>query len=598
MSRNYSTRQCFYTEDVVNLLDDFNDSDCTDDEDQDFPDINDPEDADSIPSDSEEDDTISDPSTASTSAQQPDAPSHNFRWRKVSPPISNPQFCGESFPPPPDIEMTPYDYFKIFFDDDLMKNIAFQTNLYSVQNESTSVDVSSDEIEQYIGILVNMAIVRCPTLEMYWSKDYRVPCVADIMDNNRFNAIKKNLHFNDNTEAKPKDDPNYDKLFKVRPVVDSVLSKCQSMVPEPDNSVDEQIVPTKCRTSLRQYMPKKPHKWGIKIWAFCGISGMLCNFEVYTGRGTDQRDIPGILMGGNVVYRLTRILPKERNYKVFFDNYFSSLNLMVMLKEEKIWAIATIRRDRLQDAGPKLAADKELKKKGRGAMDHITDANSGVCVVKWHDNSIVQLVSNYSGPSLGDDVRRWSKKDKLFTQVPCPKMVREYNAHMGGVDLCDMLLELYRVRRRTVKSYMHIFYYCVGVSIVNGWLLYRRHMDQMKVPKKKQKTLLKFHQGIGKGLTTANKLPKNIKKRGRPSSNDLVPRLVRRPPMVANPDNATRFDKFCHFADVDKAQHRCRECSKHTRVKCIKCNVFLCQMLNRNCFAKYHGIELATLTDN
>ena len=105
-----------------------------------------------------------------------------------------------------------------------------------------------------------------------------------------------------------------------------------------------------------------------------------------------------------------------------------------------------------------------------------------------------------------------SKKDKIFTQVPCPKMVREYNAHMGSVDLCDMLLELYRVKRRTVKAYWHLFYYCIGVSIVNGWLLYCRHMEQMKVSKKKQKTLLKFHQAIGQGLTTANRLPLHMKK--------------------------------------------------------------------------------------
>ena len=45
-------------------------------------------------------------------------------------------------------------------------------------------------------------------------------------------------------------------------------------------------------------------------------------------------------------------------------------------------------------------------------------------------------------------------------------MVVEYNSHMGGVDLCDMLLSLYWIRHRSTKYYMHIIFYCIGVAVV------------------------------------------------------------------------------------------------------------------------------------
>ena len=101
-------------------------------------------------------------------------------------------------------------------------------------------------------------------------------------------------------------------------------------------------------------------------------------------------------------------------------------------------------------------------------MDWIVEANSGIIVIKWLDNGTVQLTSNYIGKELGPPAKRWSKKEKKKIEIMRPLAVHEYNIHMGGVDLCDMLLALYRICRRSIKYYMHIIFYCVGISIVNG----------------------------------------------------------------------------------------------------------------------------------
>ena len=64
----------------------------------------------------------------------------------------------------------------------------------------------------------------------------------------------------------------------------------------------------------------------------------------------------------DVVHKLTRTLEKDKNYKVYFDNFFSSIKLMLKLKQERFWAIATILCDRLKGAKTALRTEKDLKK--------------------------------------------------------------------------------------------------------------------------------------------------------------------------------------------------------------------------------------------
>jgi len=69
--------------------------------------------------------------------------------------------------------------------------------------------------------------------------------------------------------------------------------------------VDQQIIPTKSRTSFKQNLPNTPNKWGIKVWARCGISGVVYDFEIHTAKSSKAEAQPDVLMGGKVVYRLT-----------------------------------------------------------------------------------------------------------------------------------------------------------------------------------------------------------------------------------------------------------------------------------------------------
>lgn len=178
---------------------------------------------------------------------------------------------------------------------------------------------------------------------------------------------------------------------------------------------------------------------------------------------------------------------------------------MNCLKKDAFWAVATIRKDRLKGAAGHLLSEKDLKKKGRGSFDYVVVANSGVTVLRWFNNGLVQMVSNYVGNDLASQARRWSKEGR-FIDIERPTMVVEYNSHTGGIDLCDMLLSLCQIRHRSTIYYMHIVFYCIGVAVVNGWLLYRRHMAQKNVPAKNQLSLLKFQAELAASLCKAGKV--------------------------------------------------------------------------------------------
>ena len=119
----------------------------------------------------------------------------------------------------------------------------------------------------------------------------------------------------------------------------------------------------------------------------------------------------------------------------------------------------------------------------------------------------------------GENARRWNKKNTCFEEVEHPVIVQVYNANMGGVDLCDMLLSLYRIRQRTNK--FHIVYYLLGISVTNGWLLYRRHQNQKSIPQKKSMInvgISNCHSKQSGGKLTSASRPS----RGRPSLNTIV----------------------------------------------------------------------------
>ncbi|XP_023311304.1 piggyBac transposable element-derived protein 3-like [Anoplophora glabripennis] len=197
---------------------------------------------------------------------------------------------------PDDIE-TPTDVFLHLFPEDLITHITFQINLYAFQRHGEGRNfkpTTAKEIKIFLGVNLLMGLKKLPSFKDYWSsqEEMRDPFISSVISRDRFAWLLSNIHLNDNAVQPQKGEQNYDKLYKVRPL----LSKLQetfmsSMKPSEFQSVDESMIRFKGRSSFRQYMPMKPIKRGYKVWVRADSTGYKCEFQIYTGKADQVQNL-------------------------------------------------------------------------------------------------------------------------------------------------------------------------------------------------------------------------------------------------------------------------------------------------------------------
>ena len=139
-------------------------------------------------------------------------------------------------------DSTPYDFFHLFVDDDILSHIVIETNRFAEQfiqgNEIRRrsrvnhwTPTNKEEMKQFIGLTILMGIIHKPTVESYWSMDplYTTPVFKAIMPRDRYIILMKFFHLNDNEKMPDANDADVDKLFKVRPLIDHLLKKFQEV---------------------------------------------------------------------------------------------------------------------------------------------------------------------------------------------------------------------------------------------------------------------------------------------------------------------------------------------------------------------------------
>ena len=473
-------------------------------------------------------------------------------------------------------EHSPLQYFKRYFDTNIIEMIVDQTNLYSVQQTTLSVNTNVNEIEQLCGVLLYMGTVSMPSYTDFWAQTTNCEKITSIFSLKRFQKLHRYLHFANNENASNSED----RLYKIRSVLDAVVKNCRSQKQEPQCPIDEMMVPYKGKRAgnLRQYIQTKPHKWGFKIFVRAGISGITYDFLPYTGKGMltdlseEEREF-GI--GGQVVIKLCKTIPNTLNARVYFDNFFCTLELISYLKQQNIHSLGTLRKNRVK--GCPVQDDKSLQKCGHGSYDFRMDRAMGLILVKWVDNKVVCLASSFCGIEPVSTVKRWNRVEKKKVVVPCPSIVKQYSKHMGGVDLSGMLIELYTVPLKSRRWYLRLFGYVLDLCTVNSWLLYRRETNDKKT------SLKAFRGSIANALMTAGK-----RTAGRPSVESSPQPQKKQRVVIPIPVQDARFDNLDHWSEHGH-KGRCRYCpTGFSTIRCSKCNLVLCSVANRNCFKAFH----------
>lgn len=364
--------------------------------------------------------------------------------------------------------LTKFEFFKLFFDDKVCDLIMKESVKYSQQENVHNFSLDSKDLHRFVGILFLTGYHSLPLIQHYWSNDpdKGLSIVRQSMTRNRFQQIKRFLHFCDNQNI-DKNDP----FFKVRPLFNILnMNFMQFGVWAHTLSIDEEMVPYFGRHSAKMFIKGKPVRYGFKLWCLASASGYLFSFYPYAG--ASEKRTSGYLLGEEVVLKLVENIAVPKNHRLFFDNYFTSLRLMKELKDMGLAAAGTIQENRLRRCNM-ISSGSVFKKKDKGYME-VATRSDGICLTKWRDNNIVNFVSNFAGMEPQNIVRRRQKQKKGGNNmIKQPAVAREYNIGMGGVDAHDNGIANYRITTKAAKFYWSLWKNSLSQCMVNAWKLYQ-----------------------------------------------------------------------------------------------------------------------------
>lgn len=165
-------------------------------------------------------------------------------------------------------------------------------------------------------------------------------------------------------------------------------------------------------------MPKKPAKYGIKIWATCDVkTSYAWKLQVYTGKAAGNP--AEVNQGMRVVLEMAEGL---QGHIITCDNFFTSFALAEELLRRKLALVGTIRRNK-PELPPHL-----LQARARAVFSStfaFTKTHTLVSYIPRRGKNVLLLSTKHHSPDISDEMKRK------------PIIIKDYNRCKGGVDNLD-----------------------------------------------------------------------------------------------------------------------------------------------------------------
>jgi len=300
---------------------------------------------------------------------------------------------------------TPHDAFKLYFDEELMNILVLKTNLYilkirvNYKRVADAQDTDIIELTAFIGLLLMSGVYRAAHLniEELWDEDG--PSIFSLtMSYKRFLFLYRCIRF-DNINSRD-ERKKTGKLAAVRKIIDLFEKKFElAYTPAEFTTIDEQLIPFRGRCPFRQYLPNKPKKYGIKVFALVDSRTFyLLKFEIYAGA---QHDSPykKVNTPFDIVQRLIEPL-KGSGRNLTTDNWYSSVPLAKWLLENKITPTGTLRKNK-REIPPEFLPDR--KREVYSSIFGFTKEISMVSYVPAKSRSVVVIFTMHNDDLTDED---------------------------------------------------------------------------------------------------------------------------------------------------------------------------------------------------
>lgn len=449
------------------------------------------------------------------------------------------------------------DAWQLYFPDFVIGEIVGHTNKYiqklrtNYSRDRDAADTNMEEIKALIGLLYLAGVLRSSHLNLrdLWAQDGTgVEIFRLTMGINRFQFLLRALRFDDLDDREER--KKHDKLAPIRKFFDGFVERCKANYAVCEFvTIDEMLEPFRGRCGFRQYMPNKPAKYGLKIFALVDSRSFYTyNLEVYVGT---QPDGPYKVdnSASAIVQRLVQpISGTGRNVTV--DNWFTSIPLALdLLRKHKLTITGTIRKNKREI--PEIFTAKIRERKVKSSIFGFTEDMTLVSY-KPKQNKIVTLLStmHYTDeidPESGDACK--------------PSMITFYNATKGGVDVVDELKGTYSVSRTSCRWPLTLFFSALNISGINSHIITdannNTHMSRRN-----------FLKSLAMSLITPQLERRgDIVTLGIPIRNRIQEILG----TSEDPAGASQYSVpgRCHFCSSRK--------NRKTKTQCVQCQKYICR---------------------
>lgn len=350
-----------------------------------------------------------------------------------------------------------------FFSNNMIEEIVRCTNSFirtiqeSFSRERDAKETTKQEFLAFIGLLYLCGVKKQnhTSFEELWSNDGTgTEIFRACMSSRRFLFLLRAVRLDEKRTRIER--LQTDKLAPVRYILDNFVSNCRkSYCVGQFMTIDEMLVPFKGRCNFIQYIPNKPAKYGLKVFALCDSETFYtANLEVYCGQQPEgpykKSNSPT-----DIVHRLVEPY-KGKNRNLTCDNWYTNYPLAKSLLKDHITLVGTLKKNKRE------IPIELLPYKARPVKSSIFAFQKDVTLVSYSakKNKAVVLLS-----TMHDD-------DKLDSKTEKPDIVMFYNSTKGGIDCVDQMCGNYSVSKRTRRWPLVIFFQLLNIGGLNANILY------------------------------------------------------------------------------------------------------------------------------
>ena len=495
----------------------------------------------------------------------------------------------------------PIQFFEAIYRPYEIKSLVKQTNIYRKQKQLFQFEkVTYEEMRCFLGLLLWTSLAQLPSRRAYFklSKIYQLPHFTSHITRDRFEQLFRMLHLVNNHKIPLTLDSARRFKAKLGKQLKAVCTNsAKLLLPARALSIDEMMVKFYGRSVIRQYIPAKPHKYGVKLWAICcSCCGYSLTQSLYLGSSVQSEG------GRDVVIELAEPY-FDKGYVVFCDRFFSHLDLAAYLRARSTGLVGTANAKSLPSdlnylvsiMHPltwaykwfNLRAKITTKKRKEAGLPDL-EAEELVCLLVWmdkkyrtEDKKVVFITNCLSAipTSVERDCHRKNIRDenRKYSRVliSSPPVLKAYNYCMGGVDRHDRLLGQHSIPLTTSRGYMKVFYHLLDSAVVNAWILYKtakQAKGEWNMAAQRRHTLAWFKECVILSLCG-----KYTSRRRTPFGSDkqtIIPQVSHSLQAIAR-HQVQSMVNIPAFQDKPK-QARCSMCHQPKRTACIECLQVYC----------------------